>query len=424
MANMKTLVILGLVLVISVVANAVTDDHDDTFASMKYDRRGLGQQASSGGGAAPASGGVIDITKVGAKGDGSFDNTEVIMKAWTDACHSGSKILIPTGIFLAGLLEFKGPCTGQPVIIDLQGTLKAKPDSASYPQGNQIHFYLAPFQISGGGTIDGNGEAAQAQRKKSGGKNLPDSLAVDQCPNSCITGVKFVNAKGFNIKIVESDNFKIDGLSITCGGDTLNTDGIHIARSKGSSITNCNIQTGDDCISIGDATTDLTVKNIQCGPGHGISIGSLGRFPDEKDVRNVIVNNVTLTGTLFGVRIKSFHNSPVLQAANITFSDITCKDVWAPIVIDQNYNMGSATQTAGVSKVKINGVTYKNIKGTTTSNNAISLNCSSGAPCEGVTLDGVSLTYSGNDTVDKELRTVCENAKATFTGTSLPPCKS
>lgn len=79
---------------------------------------------------------------------------------------------------MAGLLEFKGPCTGPPVTIELQGTLKAKPDAASYPQGNQIHFYLAPFQIMGGGTIDGNGEAAQAQRKQSGGKNLPDVTSL------------------------------------------------------------------------------------------------------------------------------------------------------------------------------------------------------------------------------------------------------
>lgn len=101
---------------------------------------------------------------------------QAITKAWNDACHAGgaAKLLIPEGIFLAGLLEFKGPCTANPVTVELKGTLKAKPDAESYPQGNQIHFYLAPFQIMGGGTIDGNGKAEQEQRKKSGGKNLPD----------------------------------------------------------------------------------------------------------------------------------------------------------------------------------------------------------------------------------------------------------
>ena len=95
-------------------------------------------------------------------------------------------------------------------------------------------------------------------------------MELMQCPDSSIEGIKFVNAKGFNLKVVQSDNFKAHGLSITCGGETLNTDGIHLARSKNVCITDCNIAVGDDCISIGDASVDVTVKNIQCGPGHGV----------------------------------------------------------------------------------------------------------------------------------------------------------
>lgn len=74
--------------------------------------------------------------------------------------------------------------------------------------------------------------------------------------------------------------------------------------------------------------------------------------------------------------------------------------------------------------MKVTGVNFRNIKGTTMSNLVVSLNCSSAAPCEGITLQDVALTYSGNNTVDKSLRTNCENAKATFTGTPLPPCKA
>ncbi|XP_019052912.1 PREDICTED: probable polygalacturonase At3g15720 [Nelumbo nucifera] len=65
-----------------------------------------------------------------------------------------------------------------------------------------------------------------------------------------------------------------------------NTDGIHIQSVDNMLIQRTDIgaadfdflcQTGDDCISIGDYTSNINVKDIICGPGHGISIGSLGK---------------------------------------------------------------------------------------------------------------------------------------------------
>lgn len=72
------------------------------------------------------------------------------------------------------------------------------------------------------------------------------------------------------MKIVESHDFVANNLNITCPGDSPNTDGIHIGNVKGVQITNSVIGVGDDCISIGDDSVDITIKNITCGPGHGI----------------------------------------------------------------------------------------------------------------------------------------------------------
>ncbi|KAK1352453.1 polygalacturonase QRT2-like [Heracleum sosnowskyi] len=415
MATMKRLCILGIVLVISSVANA-----DSDLVNLKYDRRDLGGQVPAGGGP------VIDVSKCpGAKGDGSSDMTQVIMKAWNDACHapSPSRLLIPAGIWLAGELEFEGPCTAPLVTVEVQGTLKGKPEAAAYPKNYQVYFSRCSFQIVGSGTIDGNGAAAQAIKKASGGKNLPDTVVAIQCPNSGVSGVKIINSKGFHLKVVECDNFKADSIAITSPETTLNTDGIHIARCKGACITNINIATGDDCISIGDAMVDLTIRNIVCAPGHGISIGSLGKFPDEKDVRNVEISNVTLVNTMYGLRIKTIHSGTALAVSNVTYSNIQCKGCGSPIIIDQHYNGGSLTRTPGDSKVRISGVTFKNMKGTTSANVVATLLCSTACGCEGINIQDVSLAYSGTDTEDKGLRTTCENAKATFTGCTIPACK-
>lgn len=96
------------------------------------------------------------------------------------------------------------------------------------------------------------------------------SVVFTQCKSSGIENINIVNSKGFNLKADQSDGFKANKLTISCGEDSSNTDGIHIGKIKDVSITNTVISVGDDCISVGDDSTDITITNITCGPGHGI----------------------------------------------------------------------------------------------------------------------------------------------------------
>lgn len=96
------------------------------------------------------------------------------------------------------------------------------------------------------------------------------SVVFSQCPNSGIENVHIVNSKGFNLKAVQSDGFKVNSVTISCGLDGSNTDGIHIAKIKDVSITNTVIGVGDDCISVGDDSVGVTIDKVTCGPGHGI----------------------------------------------------------------------------------------------------------------------------------------------------------
>lgn len=68
------------------------------------------------------------------------------------------------------------------------------------------------------------------------------------------------------------------------------------------------------------------------------SIGSLGKYADEGDVRGVRIKNCSLTGTTNGLRIKAWPERYPGAASDVSFSDIIMKDVKNPIIIDQEYD--------------------------------------------------------------------------------------
>jgi len=133
-------------------------------------------------------------------------------------------------------------------------------------------------------------------------------------------------------------NLTFDGFKVTAPHNSANTDGIHIGRSNGVNVLNTNIATGDDCVSLGDGSRNVLVQNVKCGPGHGIAIGSLGKYKEEEPVDGITIKGCTLKGTDNGVRIKTWPSTPgTITVTNMRFEDITMDNVKNPIIIDQEY---------------------------------------------------------------------------------------
>lgn len=156
--------------------------------------------------------------------------------------------------------------------------------------------------------------------------------------NANIYNVSSINSKFFHMTMLRCEEVTIDSVTITAPSDSPNTDGIHISDSTSVGVLNSVIGTGDDCISIGPGNTNVTITNVYCGPGHGISVGSLGGGLYEKSVKGLTVTNCTFNQSDNGVRIKTWQSSASsLLAGGFVFEDITMINVRNPIIIDQKY---------------------------------------------------------------------------------------
>ena len=100
--------------------------------------------------------------------------------------------------------------------------------------------------------------------------SLSQNLKFVALNKTVIRGLTSVNSKFFHIALVECHNFKGSRLKISAPETSPNTDGIHIERSSSIYFSSSRIATGDDCISVGQGNSQVTITSITCGPGHGI----------------------------------------------------------------------------------------------------------------------------------------------------------
>ncbi|OIS99971.1 PREDICTED: polygalacturonase-like [Nicotiana attenuata] len=369
-----------------------------------------------------ASPGVFDVTKYGATTNG--DISKAVLDAFKEACAatSPSTIVIPKGTYQMNQVKLQGPCKA-PVELQVQAILKAPSDPKQLNADVEwlTVNYIDRFTLSGGGVFDGQGKQAWDQNNCKDSKscsNLPNNLSFNFLTNSTIQDITSQDSKLFHINVNGCKNLTFIRVNITAPPESINTDGIHVARSSNVNITDCVIGTGDDCISVGDELEQLHITRVTCGPGHGISVGSLGKTPGEKPVVGVYVKNCTFINTDNGVRVKTWPASHQGVVTDLHYEDIIVQNVSNPIVIDQVYCPYNQCNKDLPSQVKISKVSIKNIRGTSRTQDAVLLLCSKGAPCDGVEVGDIDITYNGKEGPAKSS---CENVKPKFVGKQNPP---
>ncbi|KAE8706139.1 CTC-interacting domain 9 [Hibiscus syriacus] len=352
---------------------------------------------------------TVNVRNYGVVADGGTDNEKGFLRAWNEACNgNGASILyVPKGEYVLGPVVFSGPCKG-PIMFLMAGVLKALPgpsDVSIWINFRNVNLLL----IKGGGTFDGQGPSAWRFNncaKDPNCKPLPINLKFDSVTNSRIEFVKSVNSKQTHISFHGCENVNITNVEVLAPADSPNTDGIKMGRCSGIRILNSRISTGDDCVAILSGSSNIEVSNVRCGPGHGISIGSLGKYQGELNVHGVTVTNCTFSQTDNGVRIKSWASQVPATASNFLFQDIVMDRVLNPIIIDQTYCPHTTCDQEAASHIQISDVTYRNIRGTSSSEVAVSFQCSKKFPCKNIMMADVNFV---NAKRGSPLKSTCSN---------------
>ncbi|XP_027338295.1 exopolygalacturonase-like [Abrus precatorius] len=368
---------------------------------------------------------IVNVMSFGAKPDGKFDCTQAFMDGWRAACQSKvqARLLIPPGRFVVSSMFFSGPClTPGPITIQVVGTVVATTDISEYENSEWLMFQnLAGLKLIGGGTFDGMGKSSWSNSENCEADptdtcvRAPSSLYFSKVTNGIIQNIKSVDPKGFHVFVTNSANIRLRLLKLKAPATSPNTDGIHISNSINVKISKNSVETGDDCISMIQGVNNITINKLKCGPGHGISIGSLGKYENELEVKDIRVSNCTLVGTTNGLRIKSWPDKYPGAASGIHFSDITMENVKNPIIIDQEYECAPNCQKKP-SLVKVRSVSFSNIRGTTISPIAVDLRCSKQFPCQNVQLNNINLKLGPAPTNSR-----CANIKPIYVGLQAPP---
>ncbi|KAL1691821.1 glycoside hydrolase family 28 protein [Schizophyllum commune] len=317
--------------------------------------------------------------------------------------------------------------------IDLQGTISFNPD-IPYWSGNGFYFDFqnsitawllggTNVTLSGGGTLDGKGQPWYDEFASNSSLLRPIILTVYQGDGVTVKDIAMVNAPMWVNLVYESNNVLYDNITITSKStsdhEAKNTDGWDTYRSDNVVIQNSVINNGDDCVSFKPNSTNILVSNLDCTGSHGISVGSLGQYPEYYDiVENVTAIDIKMSKAQNGARIKAWAGPDVGSGIvrNITFQNFVESEVDNPVVIDQCYFTDEDECAEYPSNTYIEDVWFNNITGTGTDDVVASIACSPGGRCSNINVNDLSLTGP-----DGDAKYVCENVELSGNAVSLFP---
>lgn len=301
----------------------------------------------------PKQGNVFDITNYGAKGDGVTDDAAAIQQAIDECSKSGGgMVVVPAGrTFMCGPFKLASYVE---LHLEANSRLLANPDESIYTESafreNRAEGTmwisgkdLKQVSITGSGEINGNGVAFM-------GKELEDSyelkpitdfdprphvLTLINVNKLTIRDVTFRDGAYWTVHLIGCYDVLVDGITLLNNLKIRNGDGIDLDHSKKVRISNCFIESGDDCICLKNRREyqeygpceDIVVTNcIMTSRSCAIKLGT----ENMDKINNVTFTNCIIRNSNRGIGIQNRDEGTV---TNVIFSNmlVDCmyfSDVW------------------------------------------------------------------------------------------------
>ena len=290
---------------------------------------------------------VYNITTYGAVADGKTSNTTAIQKT-IDDCHKhgGGTIVIPFGNFVTGTVRLYSNMNlyFEPGAV-LTGSMENKEylyqkdfgfsgPGAGTKTGILVAHDGQNISISGFGTIKGNGTsfmymdslqygmdfAQKYTRQKDDYMNpkygrddgpvlwkgtyeeRPGVMVIfSNCKNITVKDIRLEESPNWTLAFLNSEDVKINGISILNNMNIPNSDGIDMYDSKNINISDCNIQAGDDAIAVVSSSNITAINCILHSRSSGIRIGY--NVFNHNNSGNLLFNNINIYDSNRGIGI-------------------------------------------------------------------------------------------------------------------------
>jgi polygalacturonase len=295
-------------------------------------------------------------------------DTDRIQQA-LDTCASGKSVVLRgaghNSVFLSGPLVLR---SGVTLVVDANTALVGSRDPRLYDRAPGSCGILSNRDkrsagckalisgdgiqdsgVMGDGSIDGRGGAkllgqdatwwdlayqAKINNKR---QSVYDLITIRHAKNFTLYKITLRNSAGTHVSIGDADGFTAWGVNIMTPRSARNTDGIDPGSSHNVTIAYCNINNGDDNVTLGSGkgapAHDISVLHNHFYAGHGMSIGS----GTSGGIDHMLVDDLTIDGADNGIRIKSDRSRGGL-VHDIVYRNICMRNVTNPLAFTPFYS--------------------------------------------------------------------------------------